>query len=266
MPISPPWTSSCKSMGGIVSVTGEPGRPPVKPGASIGDITAGSFLAVSILAALHERQKSGLGQAIDISMLDCQMALQENAFVRYLATGEIPERLGTRHPVFTPFQVFETKDSYVAIATMGGAQDQWPIFCSVIGRLDIIEDPRFESGWSRTQNFALLEPIMNDALKTKTTREWLKDFEEVSIPCGPVNTIPEVVADPQVAQRNMIVEVQHPRSGNFKVVNSPVKLSRTPAQVERGAPELGEDTERVLTEMLGFSQARLGEFKQQNVI
>jgi CoA:oxalate CoA-transferase len=255
-----------QSMGGIVSVTGEPGRPPVKPGASIGDITAGLFLAVSILAALNERHKSGLGQAIDISMMDCQMALQENAFVRYLATGEIPERLGTRHPVFTPFQVFESQDGYVAIATMGGAQDQWPIFCSVIGRLDIIDDPRFESGWLRTQNYAILEPIMNAALKTKTTQEWLKDFEAVSIPCGPVNTIAQVAADPQVAHRNMIVEVQHPKSGNFKVVNSPVKLSRTPGNVKKGAPELGENTEEVLKQMLGVTDSEIKAMREQNII
>jgi len=255
-----------QSMGGIVSVTGEPGRPPVKPGASIGDITAGLFLAVSILAAIQERHKSGLGQAIDISMLDCQMALQENSFVRYLATGEVPERLGTRHPVFTPFQVFETSDGYVAVATMGGAQDQWPLFCSVIGRLDIIDDPRFETGWLRTQNYAVLEPIMNAALKTKTTREWIKAFEAVSLPCGPVNSIDQVAADSQVAHRNMIVEVQHPKSGNFKVVNSPIKLSRTPGQVKKGAPELGENTAEVLQQLLGITDAEIKEMRDQNII
>jgi len=122
-----------QSMGGIISTTGEPGRPPVKPGVSLGDITAGLFLSVSILAALQERHSSGEGQMIDISMLDCQLALMENAFVRYLATGEIPGPLGTRHPVSTPFQIFPTKDSYIAVATMGGAQDQWPVFCSLIG-------------------------------------------------------------------------------------------------------------------------------------
>ena len=147
-----------QSMGGIVSTTGEAGRPPVKPGASIGDITAGLFLAVSILAALQERHRSGEGQMIDISMLDCQLALQENAFVRYLATGEVPQRLGTRHPVFTPFQIFPTRDGYIAIATMGGAQDQWPIFCATIGRLDIIDDKRFETGWLRSENYEILEP------------------------------------------------------------------------------------------------------------
>ncbi len=255
-----------QSMGGIISVTGESGRPPVKPGASIGDITAGLFLAVSILAAVEERHKSGLGQKIDISMLDCQLALQENAFVRYLATGEIPQRLGTRHPVFTPFQIFETKDGYIAIATMGGAQDQWPIFCAVIGRLDIIDDKQFETGWLRTQNYAILEPIMSQALKSKTTQEWIKDFEEVSIPCGPVNTIDQVAADPQVAERNMIVEVQHPKSGNFKVINSPVKLSRTPTEVNRGAPELGEHTEEVLKGILGIDKEEIRQLREQNVI
>ncbi len=255
-----------QSMGGIVSITGEPGRPPVKPGASLGDIVAGLFLSVSILSALHERQSSGQGQMIDISMLDCQLTVLENAFVRYLATGEVPRPLGTRHAVFTPFQIFPTKDSYIAVATMGGAQDQWPIFCAVIGRLEIIDDERFQTGWLRTQNYAILEPILNEAMKARTTGEWLKEFEAVSIPCGPVNTIAQAAADPQVAARNMITSVHHPKYGDFKVVNTPVKLSRTPPAVERGAPELGEHTDQVLKEILKMSEKEISELREAGII
>jgi CoA:oxalate CoA-transferase len=255
-----------QSMGGVVSITGEEGRPPVKPGVSYGDITAGLFMAVAIQAALRERDVSGLGQMIDISMLDCQVAVLENAFTRYFATGEVPQRIGTRHPVFTPFQVFPTKDGYVAVATMGGAQDSWPLFCATIGSLDIVDDERFRTGWSRTQNYKALEPIMNEAMKTRTTNEWIKEFSAVNIPCGPVNSIDQVAVDEQVNSRNMFVEVNHPQAGNFKIVNTPIKLSRTPGLVNKASPDLGEHTEEVLTGLLGFSKEEITDLRKNGII
>ena len=255
-----------QAMGGILSTTGEPGGPPVRPGASLGDIAAGLFLAIAILAALQERHTSGQGQMIDLSMLDCQMAIQENAFVRYLATGEVPKALGTRHPVFTPFQVFPTKDGYVAVATMGGVKDQWPLFCATIGRLDIIDDARFATGWLRTQNYAVLEPTLNEAMQGKTTEEWLREFEAVGFACGPVNTIDRVAADPQIAHRGMIIDVNHPRAGSFKVVNTPIKLSRTPARVQQASPDLGEHTEETLIELLGMTHQQVSELRNSGII
>jgi CoA:oxalate CoA-transferase len=255
-----------QAMGGIMSITGEPGGPPVRPGVSLGDITAGLFLSIAILAALNERNKSGQGQMIDISMLDCQLAIQENAFVRYLATGEVPHALGTRHPVFAPFQVFPTKDGYIAVATMGGVQDQWPLFCATIGCLDIMDDERFKTGWLRSQNHDVLEPILNEAMKTRTTQQWLEEFEVVGIPCGPVNTIDRVASDPQVAAREMISEVKHPTAGRFKLVNTPVKLSRTPCQVERACPDLGEHTEEVLTRLLAVTKQEVDRLRQLGVV
>ncbi|MFC2008104.1 CaiB/BaiF CoA transferase family protein [Chloroflexota bacterium] len=255
-----------QAMGGIMSITGEPGGPPVRPGVSLGDITAGLFLSIAILAALNERNKSGQGQMIDISMLDCQLAIQENAFVRYLATGVVPHALGTRHPVFTPFQVFPTKDGYIAVATMGGVQDQWPLFCATIGCLDIMDNRRFETGWLRSQNHEVLEPILNEAMKTRTTHEWLDEFEAVGIPCGPVNTIDQVADDPQVAAREMITEVEHPAAGRFRLVNTPVKLSRTPCQVERACPDLGEHTEDVLSELLAMTGREVNRLRELGVV
>ena len=246
-----------QAMGGIMSVTGEPGGPPIRPGASMGDITAGLFLCISILACLRERHISGQGQMIDISMLDCQVAVQENAFVRYLNTGEVPRALGTRHPVFTPFQVFSTKDSYIAVAMMGGVKDQWPLYCATIGRLDIIDDERFQTGWLRTQHYEVLEPILNEAMKTKTTQEWLEELEQVGIVCGPVNTIDQVADDPQVLARDMFVEVHHPKAGSFKVANTPIKLSRTPSRIERASPDLGEHTKETLRELLELTEQEL---------
>lgn len=255
-----------QAMGGIMSITGEPGGPPIRPGASIGDIGAGLFLCIAILACLQERHVSGQGQMIDISMLDCQIAIQENAFVRYLNTGEVPRALGTRHPVFTPFQVFPTKDGYLAVAMMGGVRDQWPLYCATIGRLDIIDDERFQTGWLRTQNYAVLEPILTEAMKSKTTQEWLAELEQVGIPCGPVNTIDQVAADPQVAAREMVVTVHHPKAGSFKVTNTPVKLSRTPAKLGRASPDLGEHTVETLSELLGITEPELLNLENQGVI
>ncbi len=255
-----------QAMGGIMSITGEPGGPPVRPGVSLGDIAAGLFLSIAILAALNERNQSGQGQMIDISMLDCQLAIQENAFVRYLATGEVPRALGTRHPVFTPFQVFPTEDGHIAVATMGGVQDQWPLFCATIGRLDIMDDERFQTGWTRSQHHEVLEPILNQAMKTRTTQEWLEEFEGVRIPCGPVNTIDQVAADPQVAARGMIAEVKHPTAGKFRVVNTPVRLSRTPCHVERACPDLGEHTDEVLREQLAMTGQEVDRLRESGVI
>ena len=255
-----------QAMGGVLSITGEPGRPPVRPGVSYGDISAGLFLCIATLAALQERHRSGEGQFIDISMLDCQVTVQENAFVRYLNTGEIPRPLGTRHPVITPFQVFPTKDGYVAVALRGGVKNQWPLYCAAINRLDIMDDPRFETGWLRTQNYDALEPILNEAMKTKTTQEWVTELEQLGIPCGPVNRIDQVANDPQIKARDMLIEVQHPVAGTFKVVNTPFKFSRTPCKAERAAPELGEHNQEILSGLLGMSQHEIEKLKASGVI
>lgn len=255
-----------QAMGGVMSITGEEGGPPIRPGVSYGDIAAALFLCIATLAALQERHTSGEGQLVDISMLDCQVAVQENAFVRYLNTGEVPHALGTRHPVMTPFQVFPTRDGSIAVALRGGIKDQWPLFCAAIDRVDIIDDPRFIDGWSRTQNYRELEPIMSAAMKTKTTQEWVEELEQAGIPCGPVNTIDQVASDPQIAARNMFIDVKHPTAGMFKVVNSPFKFSRTHYKVERAAPELGEHTSEILSQLPGMTQDKISRLRDSGVI
>jgi len=255
-----------QAMGGILSITGEEGGPPVRPGVSYGDITAGLFLCIATLAALQERQKSGEGQFVDISMLDCQVTAQENAFVRYLNTGEIPHALGTRHPVMTPFQAFQTKDGYIAVALRGGIKDQWPLFCAAIDRVDIIDDPRFEDGWMRTQNYKVLEPILTDAMKTRTTQEWVIELEQAGIPCGPVNTIEQAAGDPQINARDMIIEVEHEEAGKFRVVNTPFKFSRTPYKVEKASPDLGQHTREVLSRLLGMTRQEIEKLKDAGVV
>jgi CoA:oxalate CoA-transferase len=255
-----------QAMGGMMSITGEPGGPPLRPGASLGDIAAGLFTAIGILSALFERGKSGKGQMLDISMLDCQLAILENAFARFFATGEVPGRIGTRHPVFTPFQAFETKDGYIVVAMVGGVRNQWPLFCAVIGRLDLMDDERYQTGALRTQHYNELEPILSEVMKTKTTDEWIEQLSEVGIPCGPINSIDQVASHPQVLAREMIVEVPHPKLGKVKLINSPIKLSRTPAKVEKASPDLGQDTRHLLAELLDMSEDEIEKLRESKVI
>jgi len=252
-----------QAMGGIMSITGEPGGPPVRPGASMGDITAGLFLCIGILAAIEERHTSGRGQLVDISMLDCQVAIMENALARYFATGDVPGPLGTRHPVFTPFQAFRASDGHVAVAIHG---DQWPLFCATIGRLDIMDDPRFADGYLRTQHYTDLEPVFREVFSAKTVKEWLAEFEAVGIPCGPVNTVEDLVQDPQVQSRNMLVGLPLGDGGEFKVANTPVKLSRTLGGVRGPSPALGEHTDQVLRDVLGLSRQDIARLRRSGVV
>lgn len=240
-----------QAMGGMLSITGEPGRPPVRPGSSLGDITAGLFTTIGILSALHERERSGKGQMIDVSMLDCQLAVLENAFARYFATGEVPGPIGTRHPVTTPFQVYETSDGYVTVAFVGGAKDQWPMFCALLDRVDLIDDERFTTSWSRTLNYDELNPMIEEGMRKKSTTQWLEELTEAGIPCGPVNNIADIVADEHIRTRGMIIDVPHPERGTVKMVNTPIRFSRTGAEVKGPAPLHGGNTDEVLRSILG---------------
>ena len=255
-----------QGMGGILSITGEPGGPPIRPGVSQGDITAGLFAVIGILSALQERTRSGLGQMVDIGMLDCQVTIQENAFARYFATGEVPTPLGTRHPVTAPFQVFQTSDGYITIALIEGRKERWPLLCSAIDRIDLIDDPRFDTGWTRSQNHHELEPILAEALMKKTSQEWLEALEALGIACGPVNTIDKVAQDPQVNHREMIKEYNHSRLGKVRAVNTPVKLSRTPTGNDSSSPDLGEHTEHLLRDLLGMQEQEIASLREEEVI
>jgi CoA:oxalate CoA-transferase len=244
-----------QGMGGIMSITGELGGPPVRPGISLGDIAAGQFTAIGILAALQERERSGKGQMVDVSMLDSQIAILENAFSRYYATGEPPKAIGTRHPATTPFQAFPTKNGYLVLALAFGTENSWPIFCALIGLPELVDDERFMTPGSRTRHHALLEPMINEALKQRTTDEWLADFEQVGFPCGPLNTIPQAAEHRQVKAREMLQEVESDRGTRLPIANSPIKLSRTPAGIRGGPVKPGADTRAVLKSLLGLDDA-----------
>jgi CoA:oxalate CoA-transferase len=255
-----------QAMGGIMSITGEPGRSPIRVGTSIGDIVAGTFAALGICAALHERTRSGQGQMIDVAMLDSQVAILENSIARYFAAGEVPRPLGTRHPAATPFQAFPTKDGWLVIAIFGGNPTHWPLFCAAIGHPEWIDEERFETSWGRTQNVDFLEPLITEAMRQKTTQEWLDELLPMGIPCGPVNTIDKVAHDPQVRHRQMVVELPHSKLGRWWYTGTPVKLSRTPGGIRHEPPDLGQHTEEVLTSLLGMSRDEVELLRQEGVV
>lgn len=255
-----------QGMGGIMSITGEPGGPPVRPGISLGDIAAGLYTAIGVLAALQERERSGRGQMVDISMLDCQISILENAIMRYFVTGEPPGPIGTRHPLATPFQAFPTRDGWIVLALSWGVENQWELFCATIGRSDLIDDARFDSPGRRTENHAVLEPLLNEALRRKTTEEWLHEFDAIGLPCGPLNDIPRAVAQPQVKARDMLVEVEHPAGFRLKLPNTPVKLDRTPGGVRGPSPAIGEHTDAVLASLLGLSRQEIDELRAKGIV
>jgi CoA:oxalate CoA-transferase len=234
----------------------------VRPGISLGDIAAGLFTAIGVLAALHERERSGRGQMIDVAMLDCQISILENAFARYFASGEVPGPIGTRHPVATPFQAFPTSDGYIVLALTWGVENQWELFCATIGRPDLIDDPRFDTGPLRTEHHAELEPLLNEALRQKTTAEWLREFDPIGLPCGPLNDVAQAAVHPQVKAREMLVEVEHPRIGRFPLPNTPVRLSRTPGGVRGASPDLGQHTDAVLRDLLALPDAELARLRK----
>jgi CoA:oxalate CoA-transferase len=241
-----------QAMGGVMSITGEPGRGPVRPGVSYGDVVAGLYTAVGVLAALQERERSGLGQHVDISMLDCQVSILENAISRYFVSGEAPAPIGTRHPTATPFQAFPTADGYIVVALGFGSVDQWALLCGLLGTGELIDDPRFNTGPKRTRNHAILEPMLIDAFRKKTTQEWMDLFLDVAIPCGPILSIPEVVKDEQVLARGMIQEVTQRRAGTIPIANTPVRLSRSETGIKGPPADYGEHTAEVLGNLLGL--------------
>ena len=237
-----------QAMGGMLSITGDEGGGPVRPGVSMGDITAALFTTIGVLSAIVERDRSGLGQHIDMAMLDCQAAILENPLMRYFAVGEMPERIGTRHPVTAPVQALPTKDGYVAVAVSDGPSGHWGRFAALIGKPELKDDERFASGWLRRVNYDELRPYLEAALAQRTTGEWVDLLGPAGIAVGPVQDVSQVAVDPQLNFRGMFVEAEAPQVGPVTFTNTPVKHSRTPGGVRRGAPELGEHTDAVLAE------------------
>jgi CoA:oxalate CoA-transferase len=253
-----------QAMGGIMSVTGEPNGPPLRPGASLGDSIAGLFTALAIEAALLERERTNKGRYIDISMLDCQITMMENAFSRFFATGHVPRPLGSRHPAAVPFQAFATLDSHIVVAIIIDNPVLWNRFCTAIQHPELADDKRFNTATARLQNYETLAPIMDNAIRRKTSREWLEEFSKLEIPCGPVNKIDAVVKDPQILHRGMIAEIPHKKLGKWNVAKTPFNFAGASESLGP-APDLGEHTEEVLQQILGFSQTEITRLKTLGV-
>lgn len=253
-----------QGMGGVISVTGEPDQPPVRVGISIGDLSASLFTAIGILSALHVRNLTGAGQMVDIGMLDCQVALLENAISRFDMNGEVPKPLGARHPSITPFQAFETSDSWLMLAI--GNDVLWQKFCGVIETPWLTQDPRFSDNASRTDNHTALQNVLSPIIKQRTTPAWIDLLEPLDIPCGPIHDVQQVVEDPQVKARDMILQFTHPTAGPLRMAGTPIKLTDTPGQISGIAPELGEHTDDVLTSILNFSKQEIHKLRSQHII
>ena len=243
----PAYDMVVQGMGGLMSVTGQPNSEPTRVGTSIGDITAGLFTAIGINAALYDRQKTGKGMQIDVSMLDCQIAILENAIARYLSKGEIPKPMGSRHPSIAPFEAFKTKNSYIIIAA--GNDKLFDGMCQTLGISECVQDQRFKDNNTRNKHINDLKIIIEDKLKHKTTEEWVKLFTDKSIPCGPINNIKEAVENPQIQFRNMIVSAEHDKIGTFKMAGNPIKMSAYKDEKTRGdIPNLDQHRAQLLKE------------------
>jgi len=243
----PAYDMVVQGMGGLMSVTGQPNSEPTRVGTSIGDITAGLFTAIGINAALYDRQKTGKGMQIDVSMLDCQIAILENAIARYLSKGEIPKPMGSRHPSIAPFEAFKTKNSYIIIAA--GNDKLFDGMCQTLGIPECVQDQRFKDNNTRNKHINDLKIIIEDKLKHKTTEEWVKLFTDKSIPCGPINNIKEAVENPQIQFRNMIVSAEHDKIGTFKMAGNPIKMSAYKDEKTRGdIPNLDQHRAQLLKE------------------
>ena len=253
-----------QAMAGTMSITGEPERPPARVGYSIGDIGAALFLAVGILAAVHERSRSGEGQYVDVAMLDAQVAMLENALIRCLAAGEVPEPLGSDHPVIAPFGAFKAQDGYLAVAASKDAL--WHSVCDVLEHPEWKADPRFTTVPLRREQRALIREMIEAVLAVRPRAEWIDRFLKAGVPCGPVSSVAEAAADPQVRAREMIVEVPHPNGGTLRMAGTPVKLSRTAARVQGPPPGVGEHTEAILTELLGLGPAEVARLRAAGAV
>lgn len=257
-----------QAMGGLMSVTGErdgsPGGGPQRAGVALADILSGMYASVAILAALRQRDAGGGGQHIDIALLDVQVAVLANQAMNYLTTGQTPQRMGNGHPNIVPYQSFAASDGHLILAV--GNDAQFVRLCEVLGRRDIGTDSRFTTIADRVANRQILLPMLEAIMRTRTVGEWIETMESVDVPCGPINTIDRVFADPQVQARGMRLELPHSGSGSVPSVASPMRFSENSLEYLRAPPVLGEHTAEVLRRVLGLDAATLSKLGEDNVI
>jgi crotonobetainyl-CoA:carnitine CoA-transferase CaiB-like acyl-CoA transferase len=250
--------------GGFMGITGPEDGPPYRVGVPIIDITAGMFAATAILAALRARDATGEGQHVDLSLLETQVALLTNVASNYLVGGQEHRRLGNSHPNITPYEAFAARDRWFALAAAN--ERQWALLCDVIERPALREDPRFADNNARVANRVALRQVLEEAFKTRDASDWLSEFRRAGLPCGPINTIPEVFDHPQAEARGLAVEAEHSTAGTVRFSGFPYTFSETPAKVRMPPPTLGQHTESVLVELLGYSTEDVTAFQEAGII
>jgi formyl-CoA transferase len=257
-----------QGMGGFMSITGErdglPGGGPQKAGVAIADLMTGMYASVAVLAALAHRDRTGAGQHIDMALLDVQVAMLANMGSNYLASGQPPTRWGNAHPNIVPYQAFQTNDGWIIVAV--GNDMQFRKFVEAGGRAELAEDPRFATNPERVRHRDTLVPIIAEMVGTRGKHEWIECLETAGVPCGPINDLGEVFENEQVRARGMRVDVPHPSGATAALVRNPIRMSATPPQVRSAPPMLGEHTEAVLRELLGYDETAIAELRARQVI
>jgi formyl-CoA transferase len=253
-----------QAWGGLMSITGTPDGEPVKVGVAIIDLVAGLMLGKAIVAALYVREKTGIGQRIDTSLLEAEVASLINVGSNYLIGGNIPARWGNAHPNIVPYQHFKTADGYLVIGV--ASETIWKRFCAAVGEGALIDDPRFSSNAKRVENRSALIALLSAMFSKRDNDTWFQLLTQAEVPCAPVQTIDQVFNAPQVLHRKMLLEVDHPTAGKIRMAGIPVKFSDTPAAVRKPPPLLGQHNEEVLRNWLGMSAAAIEELKKEKII
>jgi crotonobetainyl-CoA:carnitine CoA-transferase CaiB-like acyl-CoA transferase len=257
-----------QGLGGLMSFTGraddEPGGGPMKVGVALADIMTGMYASTAILAALTHRAETGVGQHIDLGLLDVQVGVLSNQAMNYLHTGELPKRMGNAHPNVVPYQDFPTEDGYMILAL--GNDNQFARLAQAIEKPEWADDPRFATNAQRVKNRESLISALIDITRTRTTKAWIEMFERIGVPCGAINDLEQVFKDPQVVARKMQMSMRHPKNGDMPLVSNPIRLSETPVQYNHAPPTLGEHTAEVLNDVLGIGAEALTQLQQNEVV
>jgi len=260
----PGYDAVIQAEGGLMSITGAADGPAYRLGVAVADFISGLFAAQGILAALFARERRGTGQRVDVAMLDAVVALLTYQAGSWFATGEIPRRLGNRHPSIAPYDTFDASDGEFVLAV--GNDSQFRACCAVLGNEALADDPRFSTNAARVAHYDVLRALLNDRFRTATRQQWIARLTAASVPAGAVRTVDEVLGDPQVVAREMITALDHPLLGSLKQLGLPVKLSGTPGALRRAPPRLGEHTDSVLTHDLGYDTDRISALRRARVI